>query len=92
MPAQPPRDPPPPPAELQLGFFSKREQAQAAWKAVQGQPVMGGRTPDFLRSGPFIRLLVSPFGDQTEAVEACAAIKAAGHNACVAVAPAAQKP
>ncbi|MDR2155320.1 MAG: TolC family protein [Burkholderiaceae bacterium] len=76
--------------QLQLGVFSKREQAQAVWKTLQQQPVLAGRAAEFLQAGPFIRLLATPFGGRSQATEACATLKAVGHNACVAVAPAAE--
>ncbi|MDR0781950.1 MAG: SPOR domain-containing protein, partial [Pseudomonadales bacterium] len=68
--------------EVQLGIFSRDDQARAAWAALSAQPVLAGRNASFVSSGPFTRLLAGPFDSEAAATAVCTALQATGHEAC----------
>src|SRR5204863_5805399 len=88
-PAPAPVSPPAPPAaasgawRIQLGAFSQRAQAEAAYRKLAGNAALGGRSPAYIPFGQFIRLRVGPYGSKAAAAAACGALK----QACFPVAP-----
>jgi cell division septation protein DedD len=83
--------------QVQLGAFSSRDRALAAWDEIRRRPaaatVLEGLSPVIKRIVPaaggraLFRLRAGPFADKTAARQACARLKAAG-IACFPVSPA----
>ena len=68
---------------VQLGAFSPRVQAEAAWKAVaaKDRTAAGGKPAIYDASGSIVKLQMGPYPDRAAARAACDALSAAG-KAC----------
>lgn len=68
---------------VQLGAFSTRAQAEAAWKGVKAKDraAAGGKPAVYDASGSIVKLQMGPYPDKAAAREACDALSAAG-KAC----------
>jgi uncharacterized protein len=76
---------PPKPAgwRVQLGAFSKKTQAEAAWTEVKAKQkaVVGNKQPIYEASGEITKLQLGPFANKDAARDACAKIAFSG-RAC----------
>jgi cell division septation protein DedD len=76
---------PPKPAgwRVQLGAFSKKTQAEAAWSEVKvkQKAVVGNKQPIYEASGEITKLQLGPFANKDAARDACAKIAFSG-RAC----------
>jgi TPR repeat protein len=68
---------------VQLGAFSKKAQAEAAWTEVKAKQkaVVGSKQPIFEESGAITKLQLGPFANKDAARDACAKIAFSG-RAC----------
>ena len=66
---------------VQLGAFSSRKQAEAAWAGVKTSKAIGKAKPIFEPQGSVVKFQLGPFASQTAARDACAKLAFAG-KAC----------
>jgi cell division protein FtsN len=70
---------------VQLGAFSSRDRAEAAWGALSGKPGLAGVSSNIQAAGSSkYRLRAGPFGSRSEAEAACARLKASGQACLIA--------
>ena len=66
---------------VQLGAFSQRKQADAAWAAAKADA--GGGKPIFAADGPVVKLQLGPYATKDAAKTACAKLSDAGRSCFV---------
>jgi cell division protein FtsN len=70
---------------LQLGAFSTRERAEAAWSGLSGKPGLSGLSMNIQEAGPAkFRLRAGPLGNRAAGDAACARLKASGQACLIA--------
>jgi cell division protein FtsN len=70
---------------VQLGAFSSRDRAEAAWGGLSGKPGLSGVSSNIqAAAADKYRLRAGPFGSRAEAEAACSKLKAAGQACLIA--------